>query len=408
MTRRGAPRNFIAGSAILGTWASCLVILSLPSATSPVWAADGPSRIHVARATLERLLTCHEAEKTAAFHERDKIDAHLREVGAFRSELTDAPQHRLPVEKAEQALAKDRDALAKAEERLRLANLQLRMTLNAMKYLPPPVTDSSPGLMESGRRRLADFLAQFHSENSAAIDQRLEKENGFIEDPGLHARLGAVLDRLQSVSSQDKMPVTIRILDRPSGRDAFATGTTIYFDQGYLDRLETRYKNTKTLEDQLMVTMGHELAHLQLHHVNLGFVQDQWQRTQNRMGLRHVEGSHEAYADPDQNHSDAAFRAQIAEYQRDQEYQADLMGAQQALAAGVSPRSIKESFARMWFDDLKRRLALSSKSDKPVEPHYAKTIEDHARPDERLKALEEAFGERFWEHDSLRLTSSCH
>jgi predicted Zn-dependent protease len=352
-------------------------------------------------------LPCHEAEKTAAFHERDKIDAHLREVGAFRSELTDAPQHRLAVEKAEQALAKDRDALAKAEERLRLADLQLRMTLNAMKYLPPPVTDSSPGLMETGKRRLADFLTQFHLDNSAAIDQQLEKENGFFEDPGLHARLGDILDRLQAASSHEKVPVTIRILDRPLGRDAFATGTTIYFDKAYLDRLEGHYKNPKALEDQLMVTMGHELAHLQLHHVNLGFVQDQWQRTQNRVGLRHVEGSHEAYADPNQNHSDAAFRAQIAEHQRDQEYQADLIGAQQALAAGVSPRSIKESFSRMWFDDLKRRLALSSKSDKPVEPHYAKTIEDHARPDARLKALEEALGEKFWEQKHLRFTSSC-
>ena len=386
----------LAWSAMIVGWLLCFAGLSL--------AADPLDPRAAPRATLERLLACHEAEKTAALHERDKIASHLREVVTFRSELTDAPQHRLAVEKAEQALAKDREAMVKAEERLRLADIQVRMTLQAMRYLPPPVTDTTPGTVEQGKRRLADLLARFHSDNSAATDQQMEREHGFIEDPGLHARLGAILDRLKAVSTEENVPAAVRILDKPTGRDAFATGTTIYFDKQYLDRLESRYKAPKAMEDQLMVTMGHELAHLQLHHVNLGFAQDKWQRLQNAVWLRDVEGTHDDYADPKKPTDDAAFRAQLAEYQRDQEYQADLLGSQQALAAGVSPRSIKESFTRMWFDDLKQRLALSSNG---VEPRYAKMLEDHARPDERLKALETALGEKFWEQDTVRFSASC-
>jgi predicted Zn-dependent protease len=374
----------------------------LPSSVS--FAADQPNHSASARTKLEQLLACREGEKNEALSEKRRIEAHLRDVEAFRSELTDAQQHRLAVAKAEQALGKDRDALAKAEERLRLADVQVRVMLNAMKYLPPRVTDSAPNPLESNKRRIADWLAQFHRDNGAAIDQRLENENGFIEDPDLAARLGALLDRLQAVSSQERVPATLRIVDRPTGRDAFATGSTIYFDKAYLDRLERHYTDPKALDDQLMVAMGHELAHIQLDHVNLGFVQEKWQRFQNGMWLRDAEGSHEAYAERNNDHSDAAFRTQITEYQRDQEYQADLLGTQQALAAGVSPRSIKESFTRMRFDDLKRRMELSRNG---VEPHYAKMIEDHARPAERLKALEEALGEKFWERTDRSSSAPC-
>lgn len=379
------------------------VLISLLS-TGASWAAEpAPAAATTPRAKLERMLACQQADKAAALKEKAKIDAHLHDVQAFRETLSDNPKHRLALDKTERALEKDREALAKAEERLRLATLQVGMTERAIKYLPISVTQS-PGLIESSKQRIADWLAQFRSDNSAAIEKQLEDEQGFVSDPVLHQRLEALLDRVQAASTGTDAPVTIRILDKPTGGDVFTAGTTIYFDKAYLDQLEKAARIPKSLDDELLFTMGHELAHIQLHHVNLGFAEKPWQKLQNTLQLQDVEGTHPDYTRDGSRHSEAALMTQLAEYQRDQEFQADLLGAQHALAVGVPPKAIKDSFTRMWFQDLQRRLQPDVSRQ---EPHYAKMLEDHARPDERLKALETALGEKFWERTDLKFNSVC-
>lgn len=396
--------NILARPPLRG-WPVLIALVAIFSASGS-WAADSPSPVSsmTPRAKLNRLLACQQTEKEAALREKTKVDAHLHDVQAFLETLSDNPKHRLALDKTEQALERDREALAKAEERLRLATLQIGMTERAITYLPVYSANQSPSLIEVGKQGIADWLAQFRSDNSAVIEKQLEDEQGFVNDPVLHQRLGAVLDRVQVVSTGADVPVTIRILDKPTGRDAFTTGTTIYFDKAYLDQLEKASRTQKSLDDQLLFTMGHELAHIQLHHVNLGFAEEYWQENQNKWQLQNVEGTHPDYAQDGSRHSNAALKTQLAEYQRDQEFQADLLGAQHALAAGAPPRAIKDSLTRMWFEDLQRRL---HPSESQKEPRYAKILEDHARPDERLKALETALGEKFWEQDTLRLSASC-
>jgi hypothetical protein len=381
------------------------VLIGLLS-TGASWAAEPTQATAMTpRAKLERMLACQQVEKEAALREKTKVDAHLHDVQAFRETLSDNPKHRPALDKTEQALEKDREALAKAEERLRLATLQAGMTERAIKYLPVYSANQSPGLIESGKQRIAGWLAQFRSENSAVIEKQLEEEQGFVNDPVLHQRLGALLDRVQVVSTATDVPVPIRILDKPTGRDAFTTGTTIYFDKAYLNQLEKASRTQKSFDDELLFTMGHELAHIQLHHVNLGFIEEPWQKLQNTLQLQDVEGTHPDYARNGSRHSEAALRTQLAEYQRDQEFQADLLGAQHALAAGAPSKAIKDSFTRMLFQDLQRRLHPSVSQQ---EPRYAKMLENHARPDERLKALEEALGEKFWERTDLIFGAPCH
>lgn len=380
------------------------VLIGLLSASASWTAEPTQATAMTPRAKLERMLACQQADNEAALKEKAKIEAHLHDVQAFRETLSDNPKHRLALDKTERALGKDREALAKTEERLRLATLQVGMTERAIKYLPISATQS-PGLIESGKQRIADWLAQFRSENSAVIEKQLEDEQGFVNDPALHQRLGALLDRVQAVSTGTDVPVAIRILDKPTGRDAFTTGTTIYFDKAYLDQLEKASRTQKSLDDELLFTMGHELAHIQLHHVNLGFVEEPWQKLQNTLQLQDVESTHPEYARDGNRHIDAALKTQLAEYQRDQEFQADLLGAQHALAAGVPPRAIKGSFTRMEFQDLKRRLQPDVSQQ---EPRYAKMLEDHARPDKRLKALEAALGDKFWERTDLKFGAPCH
>ncbi|TKB81617.1 MAG: hypothetical protein E8D45_01810, partial [Nitrospira sp.] len=263
-------------------WPLLIALVGILSAGAS-WAADPstPAPSMTPRAKLERMLACQQTEKEAALREKAKVDAHLHDVQAFRGTLSDNPKHRLALDKTEQALERDREALAKAEERLRLATLQIGMTERAIRYLPAYSASQSPGLIESGKQGIADWLAQFRSDNSAVIEKQLEDEQGFVNDPVLHRRLGALLDRVQVVSTGTDVPVTIRILDKPTGRDAFTTGTTMYFDKAYLDQLEKASRTQKSLDDQLLFTMGHELAHIQLHHVNLGFAEEYWQKKQN-------------------------------------------------------------------------------------------------------------------------------
>jgi Peptidase family M48 len=385
-------------------WPLLVILISLLS-TGTSWASElTQATAMTPRAKLERMLACQQADKEAALKEKAKIDSHLHDVRAFRETLSDNPKHRLALDKTERALEKDREALTKAEERLRLTILKIGMTERAVNYLPVSTTNQSPGLIENGKQRIADWLAQFSSENSAVIEKQLEGENGFINDPVLHQRLGALLDRVQDVSTATDVPATIRILDKPTGGDVFTTGTTIYFDKAYLDQLEKAAHTPKSLDDELLFTMGHELAHIQLHHVNLGFTEASWQRLQNAWQVQDVAGTHPDYARDDSRHSDAVLKTQLAEYQRNQEFQADLLGAQHALAAGLPPKAIKDKFTRMGFQDLKRRLHPDVAQQ---EPRYAKMLEDHARPDERLKALEAALGEKFWERTDLKFGSTC-
>ena len=380
-------------------------VLACLLSTGASWAAEPTLATAMnPRAKLERMLACQQAEKKAALREKTKVDAHLHDVQAFRETLSDSPKHRLALDRTERALEKDREALAKAEERLRLASLQVGMTERAITYLPIYSAPQSPGLIKSGKQRIADWLAEFHPENGEATERKLEKEKGFLDDPAAQTHLHAILERLQAASTQQETPVTIRILSKPIGQYAFSAGTTIYFEKEYLDQLEKASRTRKSLDDELLLTMGHELAHIQLHHVNLGFVEEPWQKLQNKLQLQDVEGTHPDYDRDGSPHSDAAFGTQLAEYQRNQEFQADLLGAQHALAAGIPPKAIKDSFTQMGFQDLLRRLQPDASRQ---EPHYAKMLEDHARPDERLKALETALGEKFWERTDLKFNSAC-
>jgi Zn-dependent protease with chaperone function len=376
-------------------WPLLAILVSLLS-TGISWAAEPtPATPMAPRAKLERLLRCDEEKKAAILQEQRTVQEHLQKVTGFRASLTDAPKHRLAVEKTEQAIAKDRDALAKVEERLGLADRHIGLTLRAMKYLPAASHDESLPLIERAKLGFADWLADRKLLSEAEFDREWEAEYGFVENAAWQQRLVRIIDRLHAASPDADPLVTIRIVNRPGEDGASAGRSFIYFDKGLLDRNPS--------DDELLFVAAHELAHVQLRHVSRGVVEAHWKGFEEDWLRKSVEGSHPAYQDGS-GHDNAGWRARMAQYIRDQEAQADLLGAQQTLAAGASPRGIKEAFTHMFFDDLKRRLASDPSGH---DPHYAKRLEDHGRPNDRLKSLEDALGEKFWERTTLTLGSSC-
>lgn len=400
--------------------------------TGTSWTAEPPPATAMTpRAKLDRMLACDEEKRAAILQEQRIVQAHLREVEAFRAGLTDAPKHRLAVEKTEQAMTKDRAALAKIEERLALVNRRIALTARAVQNLLPEhggdarslagdLTRSAttklanatrcgqPGdaTYVTDRSRLA-LLASDDDVCSRRLDDAFAKEYGYAEDPAMEARLRGVLAHLQVRSRRTDLPLTVRIVRGGPGMGAAASATTIYFEQCYLDK--------RPSDDELMFVAAHELAHAQLNHSNQYQIQEKVERKLSPVDLDQLVPQDARVAD-ETKMPIVMGRAWMSKFNKDHELEADLLGAQQALAAGASPVGIREAFTRMASErDKDERARLAAMNEKQREIDLKNTARQqlerltatHPEPEERLKALERYFGETFWERTDLNLGATC-
>jgi len=397
----------------------CLLVSLIGGSGTLSFAAEIGAPSQTARAKLDRLLACRQTEKEAALEEKRKTQAKIADIETFVRSLSDRPVHYAAHEKADRALTLAREALAKIEERIRLATLQLNLTARAIKYLLPETRGKERSPLDELARTTWDQLARVAGGHAQSWDHAAEAEYGFIRDPVMEERLRAIIERIQASSDRTAMPVDVRILAKPSGMGAAATATAIYFDQSYLDRSPS--------ESELLFVAGHELAHIQLNHYNKFIVQEALERKLNSVRLDPVEGDRltqvrdridqkfqtaQSLTPREELHREVELKAQLAQFAREQELQADLLGAQMALAAGASPMGIKEGlshdniFARLKNTLEERRIWGSqarNQADKPLE----KLTADHPYSEERLEALESALGDKFWERTDLKFSSSC-
>lgn len=362
--------------------------LLLPGAVS--LAADEADPRPVSRTKLEQLLACQQAEKDAALREKAKVEAHFHDVQAFRETLSDNQKHRLALDKTERALERDREALAKIEQRIALADRRIGMTLRALQYLNPAQGGVKEGSsLHDIPRQYKDWGADGENE-SRDIDDLFGEKYGFVTDPALMQRLTTLVNRLQMLSPRPNVPIQVRVLAEESGHGAFATATGIYFNKTFLDRNPS--------ESELLFIAGHELAHVQLGHFSETIIG----REQDTQGLRKDLGQEGAGA-LGWRAKDALLKIRTGPWEQQQEEAADLLGAQQALEAGASPRGIQEAMLRMEEDEKARR--------KPVAPdiqRYQDSLRDHPKPLDRLKKLEDVLGDKFWERPNPAISGSCH
>jgi len=341
------------------------------------------------RAKLDRLLACQQAEKDAALREKTKVEAHLHDVQAFRETLLDNPKHRLALDKTERALERDREALAKTEQRITLADRRIGMTLRALQYLKPEQGGVQEGSsLADVPRRYKGWQADGENE-SRYLDGLFGEEYGFVTDPALMQRLNALVNRLQVLSSRPGVPIQVRVLETESGMGASATATTIYFDKAYLDHTPS--------ESELLFVAGHELAHVQLGHFSETIIG----REQDTQRLRKDLGQ-EGAATLGLRTKEALLKMRTGPWEQRQEEAADLLGAQQALEAGASPKGIHEAMLRMHEEE-----KTWTKKVAPDIQRYRDSLRDHAKPLDRLKTLETALGDKFWERTDLNFSASC-
>jgi hypothetical protein len=372
----------------LSSWPILVALIGiLPAGGSRAAEPPTPASFMTPRAKLDRLLACQQEEKDAAIREKAKVDAHLRDVQAFRATLSD-PKHRLALDKTEGALARDREALAKIDERVTLADRRIAMTLRALQYLKPEqggVTKTSSSIDE--RRRELNRQADAES-NSRDADQFFGKQYGFVTDPVLVQRLTALVNRLQMLSSRPDVPIQVRVInENPYG--TFSTAATIYFEKPYLQQNPS--------ESDLLFVAAHEFAHVQLGHVSEFIIRNE----QDLQRLRKDLGQEGADA-LGWRVREQLLKMRTAPWERQQEEAADLLGAQQALEAGASPKGIHEAMMRMYEEEKTWATKVA-----PDLQRYRDSLRDHANPLDRLKTLETVLGERFWERTDLKFGGAC-
>jgi hypothetical protein len=393
---------------------------------SASWAAEPtPATAMTPRAKLDRMLHCDEEKRAAILQEQRTVQEHLQKVIGFRASLTDAPKYRPAVEKTEQAIAKDRDALIKIEERLALVSRRIALTARAIQNLLPEQGGDARSLTDDLKRSAATklanatrcgqpgdptyitdqtrlaLLATDDDVCSRQIDDLWAKQYGYVQNPALDARLKGILAHLQVRSRRNDLPLAVRIIRGCPGGGAAASATTIYFEQCYLDK--------RPSDDELMFVAAHELAHAQLGHSNQYQIQEKVERKLSPVDLDQLVPQDlrvaNATAIPDK-----VGEAWMSTFKKEHEEEADLLGAQMALASGASPLGIREAFARMAKerdDDERARLASMKEKQRAIDLKNTARLQldrltaTHAEPEERLKALEDTLGDKFWERKDL-------
>lgn len=295
---------------------------------------------------LEQLRACYQAEKDELLAERRAVLEKTSGLEAFRRSLTDEPRQAAARERTDRALTEAREAAARLDGPLAMADRKIAMAVRVLKTLDPDDSAARPQSPEE-RRRAVNWLTQAAHE-SRGIDKDLAIDYGFENGTVLVERLTGLIDGLQVASARPDTPLEVKILTKDSGLRAVATATTLYLDKAYLDR--------KPSDAELLFVASHELAHVQLGHFSEALIALARDRREKAVS----DGSKKALA-----------MLLERRWTRRQEEMADLLGVLQALEAGASPQGIRDAIKG-----------------------------PEAR--DRLRSLEAVLGDKFWERTDLK------
>ncbi|MBT3352989.1 MAG: M48 family metalloprotease [Nitrospinaceae bacterium] len=231
--------------------------------------------------------------------------------------------------------------------------------------------------MKNLRKGFSGILGHFMKETQ-------ETKYGFYRNPLLEKQISGMLALLRKNSLRPGNQIAFKILNTKKLTHIAATdGETIYIDKAYLDM--------KPSQDELMFVLSHEMGHADLDHLLL--------KLSHYAGLSFEEAYFPArISAKDPRVKKAIERTlhdiEVGQYSQDREREADLLGARTALAAGISPRGIKEFIDRM----VKLHGPSMKKGGRDLTREKQSILKSsHPQPLGRLRDLERALGRRFWE-----------
>lgn len=379
-------------------------VLGLGSQAEIVFAQPTEQQVDATRTRLECMLRRQRDAREEALSEQRDAQAHLQRVQDFRLRLNVANDAQAAAV-ADQAIARDRSALDRIAERLRLVDQTIAATeraLTALRVNAPaqslfeqarraatvglanafncgrrPESETTSDLSLYSRLITADFCGQRDDASFAAPGS----EVGLSRDRAVIARVNRIVAGLNAVSPAS--PVFVL-----AGCDgAFATSTS-----SFIFECEVTADHS---DSEIAFILAHERAHVMLQHVSLTSIQQAYDRYMNDADT----------IAPTDVHPDWIAHIRLAEFGREQEREADLLGATMAAQAGFAPIGVHDAMRRMERERVAEEAAIMAQLTPEGQAevrsdHVGAAVETmadtHDTPDQRLRTLESALGEGFW------------
>jgi predicted Zn-dependent protease len=178
----------------------------------------------------------------------------------------------------------------------------------------------------TGRRE----VVLMSTEEERAIDEReakrIESQMGLVADPKLNAYLDAIGQALAEHSPRQDVAYHFQIIEAEEPNAFALPGGHVYVSRGLV--------TVANSEAEIANVLGHEIGHVAARHAA------QRQAHAQTFGLATLLSDLMSGGAPDQPDSEALSGHFVARYARNQEREADRIGQDLALEAGVDPRGL--------------------------------------------------------------------
>ena len=208
------------------------------------------------------------------------------------------------------------------------------------------------------------------------LDGEVRREMGLYDDPELQRYVEAVGRRLAAVSHRPELPWHFAVVDQPAVNAFALPGGYIYLTRGILPFLDS--------EAEMAGVVGHEIGHVTARHAA-----DQYTKATGTGAGLAVLSILVPEARPFQGLAETALGVLFLKYGRDDELQADRLGAEYAGRAGWDPRGVAGMLTTL------SRLDDASSSARGV-PGWLST---HPDPADRVRQVQPAIAQAEAAHE---------
>jgi predicted Zn-dependent protease len=196
-------------------------------------------------------------------------------------------------------------------------------------------------------------------------DPQIRQEMGVVDDPQLQGYVDGIARRLASATERPQLPWTFAIVDAPAVNAFAVPGGFVYLTRGILAHLNS--------EAELAGVLGHEIAHVTARHSAAQYSK----QTAGSLGLL-LGQIFVPELRPFGQAAEASLGLLFLKFGRDDELQADDLGAAYATTEGWDPRGVASMLETLG--------RLDDGPDRKGVPNWLST---HPMPADRVARLEE-------------------
>jgi hypothetical protein len=267
--------------------------------------------------------------------------------------------------KAEMDIVRSREAF----ERVTLLD-SVRITPVPSPRIPAEVIRQErevlePSFMERKQHEALKVLSNVFSED---FDTFINEHYLDSPDPIAEDRVNRLVKHIQNLSPYPDDFIEVKIIGQPRDpsteegfeKGAWTAGNTIYIGSGYLNRVQP------PSDDELLFTIGHEMAHIQRDHYVLAYGAVKYE--EGRDWVQALLGTEESKWRPDIK--DVVRKVRLHDLNYAQELEADRLGTALCLAAGAKVEGLRDFFGRSKSYSSRTRLQELTSSHPPANQRF--------------------------------------